>query len=88
MLLETLLVVLLFGFSLIMLAASAISYYRLRNLRLLLVSIAFLVFLIQGVLLFVAVLDEAAWRDWGIPWYYLLLQLIAVVMFYFAVAKK
>lgn len=86
--LETLLVVLLFGFSLIMLAASAISYYRLRNLRLLLVSIAFLVFLIQGVLLFVAVLDEAAWRDWGIPWYYLLLQLIAVVMFYFAVAKK
>ncbi|MFQ5910179.1 MAG: hypothetical protein ACE5IJ_05585 [Thermoplasmata archaeon] len=88
MLLETLLVVLLFGFSLIMLVASSISYVRVRNMRLLLVSAAFLIFLIQGILLLVAVLSGDLWRDWGIPWHYLLLQLIAVVMFYFAVAKK
>ncbi|MFQ6106396.1 MAG: hypothetical protein ACE5QF_02230 [Thermoplasmata archaeon] len=88
MLLETLLVVLLFGFSLIMLIASSISYARVRNPRLLLVSAAFLVFLVQGILLLVAVFSEGTWDVWGIPWHYLLLQLIAVVMFYFAVAKK
>lgn len=88
MLLETLLVVLLLGFSLIMLIASSISYVRVRNLRLLLVSGAFLIFLIESVLLLVAVFIEDLWKDWGIPWPYVLLQLIAVVMFYFAVAKK
>ncbi|MCK4366964.1 MAG: hypothetical protein KAU99_00655 [Thermoplasmata archaeon] len=88
MLVEVLLVVLLFGFSLIMLIASSVSYARVRNPRLLLVSTAFLVFLIQGILLLVAVSTEGLWEDWGIPWQYLLLQLIALVMFYFAVAKK
>lgn len=88
MLVETLLVVLLFGFSLIMLIASFVSYVKVRNLKLLLVSMAFLVFLIQGVLLLIAVSIEGLWVDWGIPWHYLLLQLIALVMFYFAVAKK
>lgn len=88
MLLETLLVILLLGFSLIMLIASLISYVRVRNLRLLLVSGAFLIFLIESILLLVAVFIEDLWRDWGIPWHYVLLQLIAVVMFYFAVAKK
>jgi cell division protein FtsW (lipid II flippase) len=88
MLLEILLVVLLFGFSLIMLIASSISYIRVRNPRLLIVSVAFLVFLIQGILLLIAVFTEDLWKDWGIPWHYLLLQLIAIVMFYFAVAKK
>jgi cell division protein FtsW (lipid II flippase) len=86
--LETLLVVLLFGFSLIMLIASSVSYVRVRNPKLLLVSMAFLVFLIQGILLLIAVSAEDLWKDWGIPWHYLLLQLIAIVMFYFAVAKK
>ncbi len=79
---------LLFGFSLIMLIASFVSYVKVRNLKLLLVSMAFLVFLIQGVLLLIAVSIEGLWEDWGIPWHYLLLQLIALVMFYFAVAKK
>jgi len=88
MMLETLLVVLLFGFSLIMLIASSVSYVRVRNPKLLLVSMAFLVFLIQGILLLIAVSTEGLWKDWGIPWHYLLLQLIAIVMFYFAVAKK
>jgi len=88
MIVETLLVVLLFGFSLIMLIASSVSYVRVKNLKLLLVSMAFLVFLIQGILLLIAVLTEGLWEDWGIPWHYLLLQLIALVMFYFAVAKK
>ena len=88
MLLEILLVVLLFGFSLIMLIASSISYLRVRNLRLLIVSTAFLVFLIQGALLLIAIFSEGLWDDWGIPWHYLLLQLIALIMFYFAVAKK
>jgi hypothetical protein len=71
-----------------MLIASSVSYFRVRNLRLLIVSIAFLVFLIQGALLLVAVFGEGLWDDWGIPWHYILLQLIALVMFYFAVAKK
>lgn len=88
MMLETLLVVLLFGFSLIMLIASSVSYVRVRNPKLLLVSMAFLVFLVQGILLLIAVSTEDLWKDWGIPWHYLLLQLIAIVMFYFAVAKK
>lgn len=88
MLLETLLVVLLLGFSLIMLIASFVSYIRVKNLRLLLVSSAFLIFLIESVLLLIAVFIEDLWKDWGIPWHYILLQLIAVIMFYFAVAKK
>jgi hypothetical protein len=88
MLAETLLVVLLFGFSLIMLIASSLSYFRVRSLRLLIVSIAFLVFLVQGAIMLTAVFSEGTWDDWGIPWPYLLLQLIALVMFYFAVAKK
>ncbi|MFQ6127879.1 MAG: hypothetical protein ACE5QW_03130 [Thermoplasmata archaeon] len=88
MLLETLLSVLLLGFSLIMLIASSISYVTIKNLRLLLVSVAFLVFLIQSIFLVIAVFSGNLWKDWGIPWQYLLLQLIAVVMFYFAVAKK
>lgn len=88
MMVEVLLVVLLFGFSLIMLIASSVSYLRVRNLRLLIVSIAFLAFLLQGAFLLVAVFSEGLWNDWGIPWHYLLLQLVALVMFYFAVAKK
>lgn len=88
MIIETFLVGLIFGFSFLMLITSLISYSRVRNLRLLFVSLAFLFFFIEGVILLLAVVIPDLWRNYGISWEYLLLHFLILIMLYLAVAKK
>ncbi|MFQ6059814.1 MAG: hypothetical protein ACE5KV_00765, partial [Thermoplasmata archaeon] len=75
------------GLSLLLFLASLISYTRVKNIKILLVSIAFLLFFVKGLLLAVSILVDA-WNVFGMKAEFLLFDVIVVVMLYLSVAMK
>jgi uncharacterized membrane protein YhfC len=84
--LEVFLRVCLLGFALILTIVALLSVPRARGLRLYLVFGAFAVFLVEGVLLVVGIFSQSVESFAGVKML-VLLNLIAVILFYGSVAK-
>ena len=86
-LLSTIIIGCLVGLSLILLLVSIVSYRRTGNSRLLLVGIAFLVFIVKGVMLlaflFLGSLSESVELLALVA-----MDLVVILFLYFAIAKK
>jgi len=76
------------GFSLLMLVTSLMSYSRLRHLRFAYVAVAFLLFLIKGVVALLGALPEDMKTGVTIPAEILALDLLILLFLYLAVAKR
>jgi hypothetical protein len=87
MTIETFLTILLAGLSLLLLAVSALSYRRVKNVKILFVSIAFMLFFIKALVLIGSLL-AGTWDDWGMRWELLLFDVIIIVMLYLSIARK
>jgi len=68
------------GFSLLLATVSMVAYYRLRATKLLLVSMAFLAFVVKGVLIAFGVFDQGLIG--------LAIDFVIIVFLYFAAIKK
>jgi len=68
------------GLSILLFIISMFSFYRVKNFKLLFISIAFLVFIIKGLL----VLIEYISQDLLIS----IIDLVIILLLYFSVAKK
>lgn len=86
--LEIFLRVCLMGFSLLLLITSIISYVKVKNTKLLFVSLAFLGFFIKGLLLTLAVLIGSFKEPFGASMAILVLDFAILIMIYIAVVKK
>jgi hypothetical protein len=64
-----------------------LSYRRVKNVKILFVSIAFLLFFIKALLLLVSVVSNT-WDEFGMRWELLLLDVIVIVMLYLSIARK
>jgi hypothetical protein len=87
MTIETFLAILLAGLSLLLLIVSLLSYRRIRNVKLLFVSIAFALFFIKALVLIMSVISNT-WDEFGMRWELLLLDVIVIVMLYLSIARK
>lgn len=87
MTIETFLAVLLAGLSLLLLSVSLISYRRIGNVKLLFVSMAFLLFFIKALVLILSLLFNS-WSEFGMRWELLMLDVIIIVMLYLSIARK
>lgn len=72
--------ILIAGLSTLLFIVSAASYYRLRVLKLLIINLAFLAFIIKGILLSLEYISQARFG--------LILDLTIIILLYFAVVKK
>lgn len=72
--------ILIAGLSTLLFIVSAASYYRLRVTKLLIINLAFLAFIIKGILLSLEIINQARIG--------LILDLAVIILLYFAVAKK
>lgn len=88
MILEIFLAGCIIGFSLLMLVTSLMSYSRLRHLRFAYVAVAFLLFLIKGVVALLGALPEDMKTGVTIPAEILALDLLILLFLYLAVAKR
>ena len=85
---EVFLRVALMGFSLLLFATSVISYARVRHTRLLLISGAFALFFVKGL-----VLTMAIWMPWLDLLFFASIYVIAIdflilITIYFGIAKR
>lgn len=87
MTLETFLTILLAGLALLLFAVSMLSYRRVGSVKILLVSLAFLVFFIKALIL-IGALMIGSWNDWGMRWELLLLDVMVIVLLYLSIARK
>ena len=74
------LAILIVGLSTLLFVLSLVAYIRLQNFKLLLISFAFFAFIIKGSLLITEYLSQGRFG--------LVIDLIILVLLYFAVAKK
>lgn len=86
-LLSTILIGCLVGLSLILLLVSLVSYRRTGNSRLLLVSGAFLVFMVKGVLMLAFLFLQSLSESTELL-VLVLMDLVIILFLYFAIAKK
>jgi len=68
------------GFSLLLAMVSMVAYYRLRAIKLLLVSMAFLAFVVKGVLIVIGIVNQDTLA--------LGIDFVILVLLYFATIKK
>ena len=68
------------GFSLLLAMVSTVAYYRLRAIKLLLVSMAFLAFVVKGVLIVIGIVTQDTLA--------LGIDFVILVLLYFATIKK
>ncbi len=87
MTIETFLTILLAGLSLLLFVVSALSYRRVKNVKILFVSLAFMLFFIKSLVLIGSLLADT-WDDWGMRWELLLFDVIIIVMLYLSIARK
>jgi hypothetical protein len=87
MTIEAFLTILLAGLSFLLFVVSMLSYRRVKNVKILFVSIAFLLFFIKALLLLVSVVSNT-WDEFGMRWELLLLDVIVIVMLYLSIARK
>ena len=76
------------GFSLLLFITSLLSYTRLRHLRFAYISVAFLLFLIKGILSLTGVAVEELKSTLAVPYQLLFLDLLILLLLYLAVAKR
>jgi hypothetical protein len=84
---ETFLVILLAGLAMLLFVVSLISYRRVKNKKILLISIAFLLFFIKALLLITSILANT-WSEFGMRAELLIFDVIIVVMLYLSIAMK
>ncbi len=87
MTIETFLTILLAGLSFLLFVVSMLSYRRMGNVKILIVSIAFLLFFIKALLLIGSLVTDT-WDEWGMRWELLLFDVIIIVMLYLSIARK
>jgi hypothetical protein len=87
-LLVTFLIGCLLGFSLILLSISLVSFRRTKNSKLLLVSIAFLIFLVKAILLITWLVLTSSLAESNELMVMLVLDLVILLFLYFAIAKR
>ncbi len=87
MTIEAFLTILLAGLSFLLFVVSILSYRRVKSVKILFVSIAFLLFFIKALVLLVSVISNT-WDDFGMRWELLLLDVIVIVMLYLSIARK
>jgi hypothetical protein len=87
MTIEAFLTILLAGLSFLLFVVSILSYRRVQNVKILFVSIAFLLFFIKALVLLVSVISNT-WDEFGMRWELLLLDVIVIVMLYLSIARK
>jgi len=68
------------GFSLLLAMVSMVAYYRLRAIKLLLVSMAFLAFVVKGVLIVIGIVNQDTLA--------LGIDFVILVLLYFATIRK
>ncbi len=87
MTIEIFLTILLAGLSLLLLVVSVLAYRRVKSVKILFVSIAFLLFFLKALVLIGSILSDT-WEDWGMRWELLLFDVIIIVMLYLSIARK
>ncbi|MEE9223891.1 MAG: hypothetical protein V3U51_03990 [Thermoplasmata archaeon] len=87
MTIEPFLTILLAGLSFLLFVVSMLSYRRVKSVKILFVSIAFLLFFIKALVLLVSVISNT-WDEFGMRWELLLLDVIVIVMLYLSIARK
>ncbi len=87
MTIEAFLTILLAGLSFLLFVVSILSYRRVKSVKILFVSIAFLLFFIKALVLLVSVISNT-WEEFGMRWELLLLDVIVIVMLYLSIARK
>lgn len=87
MTIEAFLTILLAGLSFLLFVVSILSYRRVKSVKILFVSIAFLLFFMKALVLLVSVISNT-WDDFGMRWELLLLDVIVIVMLYLSIARK
>jgi len=75
-----LLSILIAGFSILLFIISIVAYYRLQATKLLIVSFAFLAFVIKGSLILAEILSQETLA--------LVIDLVILLILYFAIVKK
>ncbi|MEW5936840.1 MAG: hypothetical protein AB1665_03355 [Candidatus Thermoplasmatota archaeon] len=85
---EVFLRVALMGFSLLLFVTCTISYIRVRHQRLLLISIAFALFFVKGMLLTLAILIAQIDLLFGAGTYVILLDFLILITIYLGIAKR
>ena len=87
MVLEYFLAGCIIGFSALLFATSLVSYSRIRHTRFAFVAGAFLLFLVQGILVMVGLLVESL-NAFNVPNEFLVIDLLILLFLYLAVAKR
>lgn len=78
----------LMGFSLILFVISAITYKRVKSIRLLLVSAAFGIFFVKGLLLMVGLFSDAVSDVFAASIWIIILDFGIMAFLYLSVAKR
>ena len=76
------------GLSSLLFATSLVSYSRLRHTRFVYVALAFLLFLVQGILIMAGLLVESLKGSFSVSNELLAVDLLILLFLYLAVAKR
>jgi hypothetical protein len=85
---EVFLRVALMGFSLLLLLTSAVSYARVRNSRLLFISLAFAFFFVKGLVLSLAIVVDSVAKTFSASVYVIALDFVILALIYLGIAKR
>ena len=85
---EVFLRVALMGFSLLLFAVSAVSYYRVRNNRLLFITLAFAAFFVKGLVLSLAIFVESVDSAFSASVQVIGLDFLILALIYLGIAKR
>jgi hypothetical protein len=85
---EVFLRVALMGFSLLLFAVSAVSYWRVRNNRLLIIASAFAAFFVKGLVLTLAIFVESLDSAFSASVELIALDFVILALMYLGIAKR
>ncbi len=85
---EVFLRVALMGFSLLLFAVSAVSYWRVRNNRLLLISAAFAAYFAKGLVLTLGIFCSCAAGTFDASMELIALDFVILALIYLGIAKR
>lgn len=85
---EVFLRVALMGFSLLLFAVSAISYYRVKNNRLLFIMLAFAAFFVKGLVLTLGIFCSCAAGTFSASVQVIALDFLILALIYLGIAKR
>ncbi len=85
---EVFLRVALMGFSLLLFITSVVSYVRVKNNRLLFISLAFAVFFVKGLVLSVAIFNESVDKVFTASEELIALDFVILALIYLGIVKR